>query len=68
MFAAVRPKLGVIYHYRDEAGMAEAVRQEYKGEFVMGMMVIEVGAKVKVQWKRFQGFRVSRFEVSRRKG
>jgi len=51
MFAAVRPKLGVIYHYRDEAGMAEAVRQKYKGEFVMGkdLMVIEVGAKVKVQ-------------------
>lgn len=51
MFAAVRPKLGVIYHYRDEAGMAEAVRQEYKGEFVMGkdLMVIEVGARVKVE-------------------
>ena len=50
-FAAVRPKLGVIYHYKEGAGMAEAVRQEYGGAFVMGkdLMVIEVGARVKVK-------------------
>ena len=51
VFAMVKPKLGVIYHYKDEAGMAEAVRKEYAGDFVIGkdQMVIEIGSMVRVK-------------------
>ena len=44
VFEAVKPKLAVIYHYKDEEGLAEAVRGQYHGPFVMAqdLMVIEI--------------------------
>ena len=33
VFAAVKPKLAVIYHYKDEEGLADAVRGLYQGPF-----------------------------------
>lgn len=44
VFAAVRPKLAVIYHYKDEEGLADAVRGQYQGPFVIAedLMVIEI--------------------------
>jgi ribonuclease Z len=44
VFAAVKPKLAVIYHYKDEEGLAEAVRARYQGPFVIAqdLMTIEI--------------------------
>src|SRR5262249_56057519 len=52
VFARVRPKLGVIYHYKDEAGLSDAVRKEYNGLFVVAkdLMVINIGNTV--TWQR----------------
>jgi ribonuclease BN (tRNA processing enzyme) len=48
VFAIVRPKLGVLYHYKDEEGLWGAVHKEYKGPFVVAkdLMVIDVGRTV----------------------
>jgi ribonuclease Z len=48
VFAIVKPKLGVVYHYKDEEGLADAVRKEYKGPFVIArdLMVINVDKTV----------------------
>ena len=48
VFATVRPKLGVIYHYKDEEGLSSAVRKEYSGPFVIAkdLMLINIGATV----------------------
>jgi ribonuclease Z len=48
VFATVRPKLGVIYHYKDEEGLWDAVHKEYKGPFVVAkdLMVINLGKTV----------------------
>jgi len=52
VFAMVKPKLGVVYHYKDEEGLSEAVRKEYSGPFVIGrdLMVINIGKRV--TWQR----------------
>jgi len=44
----VRPKLGVIYHYKDEEGLWDAVHKEYNGPFVVAkdLMIIDVGRTV----------------------
>jgi len=48
VFAIVKPKLGVIYHYKTEEGLSDAVRKEYNGPFVIArdLMVINVGKTV----------------------
>ncbi|PWT81731.1 MAG: hypothetical protein C5B58_09375 [Acidobacteria bacterium] len=48
LFPTVRPKLGVIYHHKDEDGLGDAVRKEYKGPFVVAkdLMVINIGKTV----------------------
>jgi len=52
VFAIVKPKLGVVYHYKDEVGLSEAVRKEYNGPFVIAkdLMVINIGKTV--TWER----------------
>jgi ribonuclease Z len=52
VFAIVKPKLGVIYHCKDEEGLGEAVRKEYNGPFVIAkdLMVINIGKTV--TWER----------------
>jgi len=44
VFAAAKPKLAVVYHYKDEQGLVEAVRGQYQGPFVIAkdLMVIEI--------------------------
>ena len=44
----MKPKLGVVYHYKDEEGLGDAVRKEYKGPFVIArdLMVINVDKTV----------------------
>jgi ribonuclease Z len=43
-FGLVKPKLGVIYHYKNEEGLAAAVRGQYNGPFVIAhdLTVIEI--------------------------
>src|SRR5919198_1767397 len=52
VFAIVKPKLGVVYHYKDEDGLWDAVRKEYQGPLAIGkdLMAIDVGEKVR--WRR----------------
>jgi ribonuclease Z len=47
-FAMVKPKLGVVYHYRDEEALWDAVRKEYNGPLVIGkdLMTVNVGKTV----------------------
>jgi ribonuclease Z len=48
VFAMVKPKLGIIYHYKDAEGLGDAVRKEYKGPLVIGkdLMTISVGKTI----------------------
>ena len=48
VFAIVKPKLAVIYHYKTEEGLSDAVRKEYNGPFVTArdLMVVNVGKTV----------------------
>ena len=48
VFAMVKPKLGVVYHYKDEEGLGDAVHKEYKGPFVIArdLMTISIGKTV----------------------
>ena len=48
VFGIVKPKLGVVYHYKDEKGLEDAVRKEYNGPFVIGrdLMVISIARTV----------------------
>ena len=56
MFAIVKPKLGVVYHYKNEGGPEDAVRKEYKGPFKIArdLMVIDVGKTVTWNGKIFR--------------
>jgi ribonuclease Z len=49
VFSAVKPKLAVVYHYQDPAGLAEAVRSQYHGPLVIArdLMRIEIGRSVR---------------------
>jgi ribonuclease Z len=48
VFAAVRPKLGVVYHYKCQEGLEDEVRKEYEGRFTIAndLMVIKIGHTV----------------------
>lgn len=48
VFAAVQPKLAVIYHYRVGKGIAEAVKTDYKGRLLIArdLTVIDIGDDV----------------------
>jgi ribonuclease Z len=48
VFAILKPKLGVVYHYKDEEGLSDAVCKEYNGPFVIAkdLMVIKIGKTV----------------------
>jgi ribonuclease Z len=57
VFAILNPKLGVVYHYKDEEGLEDAVRKEYKGPFVIArdLMVVNVGKTVTCDGKSSAG-------------
>jgi hypothetical protein len=52
VFAMVKPKLGVVYHYKDEEGLGDAVRKECDGPFVIGRDLIEINIGKTVTWVR----------------
>jgi ribonuclease Z len=49
VFSAVKPRLAVVYHYQDPAGLADAVRSQYHGPLVIArdLMRIEIGRSVR---------------------
>src|ERR1044071_8260187 len=53
VFAMVKPKLGVLYHYKDEEGLSDAVRKQYNGAFVIArdLMAINIGKRVTLDRK-----------------
>jgi ribonuclease Z len=55
VFAIVKPKLGVVYHYKDREGLWDAIRKEYKGPLVIAkdLMTINVDKTVTWQGKSF---------------
>jgi ribonuclease Z len=50
VFAVVRPKLGVVYHYKSQEGLEDEVRKEYEGRFTIAndLMVIKIGRTVAI--------------------
>lgn len=48
VFAIVKPRLGVVYHYKDEEGLRDAVSKEFQGPLVIGkdLMTITVGETI----------------------
>jgi ribonuclease Z len=51
VFAIVKPKLGVVYHYKDEEGLGEAVRKEYQGPLVIGKDLMTINVDNAVTWR-----------------
>ncbi len=50
VFAIVNPKLGVVYHYKGEEGLWEAVRKEYKGPLVIARDLTVINVSKTVTW------------------
>jgi ribonuclease Z len=50
VFAMVKPKLGVVYHYKDEAGLWDGVRKEYQGPLVIGKDLMTINVDNAVTW------------------
>jgi hypothetical protein len=47
----VKPKLGVVYHYKDEEGLWDAVRKEYQGPLVIGKDLMTIDVDNAVTWR-----------------
>jgi ribonuclease Z len=52
VFAMVKPKLGVVYHYKDEAGLWDAIRKEYKGPLVIAKDLMTIDVDKTVKWQK----------------
>ena len=52
VFAMVKPKLGVVYHYKDEEGLGDTIRKEYKGPFVIARDLMAINISKTVTWDR----------------
>jgi ribonuclease Z len=51
VFANVQPRLAVIYHYKDPEGLADAVRANYKGPFVVAEDLMSIVIDHAITWK-----------------
>jgi ribonuclease Z len=51
VFAMVKPKLGVVYHYKDEEGLWDAVRKEYQGPLVIAKDLMTINVDKTVTWQ-----------------
>jgi ribonuclease Z len=51
VFAMVKPNLGVVYHYKDEEGLWDAVRKEYQGPLVIGKDLMTINVDNAVTWR-----------------
>jgi ribonuclease Z len=51
VFAILKPKLGVVYHYKDEEGLWDAIRKEYKGPLVIAKDLLTINVDKTVTWQ-----------------
>ena len=51
VFAMTKPKLAVIYHYKNDEGMAAAIGAEYKGAFVIAKDLMTIDIDHAISWK-----------------
>ena len=51
VFAMVKPKLGVVYHYKDEEGLWDGVRKEYQGPLAIGKDLMTINVDKTVTWR-----------------
>jgi ribonuclease Z len=52
VFAIVKPKLGLVYHYKDQESLSDAVRKEYNGPFVIARDLLLINIGKTVTWER----------------
>jgi hypothetical protein len=50
VFSAVKPRLAVVYHYRDEDGLADAIAADYKRPFVIARDLTRIVIDRTVSW------------------
>ena len=50
VFATVHPRLAVVYHYKDEEGLASAIRNRYSGPFVVAKDLMTIGIDRTITW------------------
>ena len=48
----MKPKLGVVYHYKDEEGLGDAVHEKYKGPFVIAKDLRTINIGKTVTWNQ----------------
>jgi ribonuclease Z len=51
VFAIVKPKLGVVYHYDNEEGLWDAIRREYKGPLAIAKDLMTIKVDQAVTWQ-----------------
>jgi ribonuclease Z len=51
VFAAVKPKLAVVYHYDDDDGMKDAIEAGYGGKFIIARDLTEIVIGQDVTWR-----------------
>jgi ribonuclease BN (tRNA processing enzyme) len=51
VFAKARPRLAVLYHYAEETGIEEAVRENYQGSFGIGRDRMEIEGGDTTKWR-----------------
>ena len=51
VFAAVKPKIAVVYHYDDDDGMTDAIKAGYGGQFIIARDLTEIVIGQDVTWR-----------------
>lgn len=51
IFTLARPRFAVVHHYKDEAGLANAIRSHYDGSFVIAKDLMTVVIERTITWK-----------------
>ena len=51
VFAIAKPKLGVVYHYKDKVGLWDVIRKEYKGPLVIAKDLMTIDVDKTVKWE-----------------
>ena len=50
-FMEVHPRLAVVYHYKEENGVGDAIREIYSGSFVIARDLMTIVISRKISWK-----------------
>jgi ribonuclease Z len=65
VFAAVKPKIAVVYHYDDDDGMTDAIQAGYGGQFIIARDLTEIVIGQDVTWRILPILEPSRLGTSR---